>query len=594
MTMFAAAQYAALAVFIASCWGFGRAVLVRFGAPARSDVWLEVAMAVTTGIGIFICVFQAFGIVGWFTPAVVWGMVAFGVALAMTQLPAWLRQVRMREVPPALSWLEKMGMIAIALLAVMTLAAPLAPPAVFDELMYHLPYAREVAQSGRLGIYEWLRYPWFPYNYNLLYAGALMVGNGNDVFPHLLNALAGWTSVLIVYRLGVMHINRVVACVGAAIWLGMGDYTGALIDTSVALMVLAACAALWWWRESPPPQGARWLGLAAFFLGIAVGSKYQALTVLPLLGVFVLWHERRPHVLAAALICFLIPCIYWYARNAIMTGDPFNPIGARVFGFTNWNAEDYRQQLQDVRDHASLPTPLIWAVLAVPFSAHWKRSAALRAATVFCIYSLFVWTLTSRYPRYLVPAFPMLALTAAVGWQTVFGGIAAKLRRTMPERDRSGALDRAGRWLAILLLAAGVGLVFHKTREKVSMIAVTPEQREAFLRKNVPGYAVMNYLREHATGRVYQIALSEATYYGPSPVWGDALGPWRYSDFILFPPADYARKLAEKGFEAIAVSLPTATYLEAQPGFREQFALIYEKDNAKAYRIRQYRNDRAP
>lgn len=590
--MFAAAHYAALAVFVASCWGFGRAVLTRFGAPVRSDVWLDAAMAVTTGIGILICIFQAFAIAGLFTRGVVVAMVALGIVAAIPLLPAWLRQVRLREVPPKLSWLEKLGMVVLALVAVTTLAAPLAPPAAFDELMYHLPYAREVAHSGALGIYEWLRYPWFPYNYNLLYAGALMVGD--DVFPHFLNALAGWTSVLIVYRLGVLHINRVVACVGAAIWLGMGDYSGALIDTSVALFVLAACTALWWWRESPPPDGARWLALAAFFLGVAAGSKYQALTVLPLLGVFVLWHERRPRVLAVALLCFLIPCVYWYARNAVMTGDPFNPIGARVFGFTNWNAEDYRLQLQDVRDHASLPSVLIWALLAVPFSTHWKRSAALRAAAVFCIYSLFVWSLTSRYPRYLTAAFPLLALTAAVGWQTVFGGIAAKLRRTMPESDRSGALDRAGRWFAIVLMAAAVGVVFHKTREKVSMVAVTPEQREAFLRKHVPGYAVMNYLREHAKGQVYQIALSEATYYGPSPVWGDAIGPWRYSDFIIFPPADYARKLAAKGFEAIAVSLPTATYLEAQPGFQDHFALMYEKDNAKAYRIRQYKNDRTP
>ena len=81
--------------------------------------------------------------------------------------------------------------------------APLAPPAAFDELMYHLPYAREVAHSGSLGIHEWLRYPWFPYNYNLLYAAALLVGD--DVLPHFLNALAGWLSVWMVYRLGVQH-----------------------------------------------------------------------------------------------------------------------------------------------------------------------------------------------------------------------------------------------------------------------------------------------------------------------------------------------------------------------------------------------------
>jgi hypothetical protein len=581
--MFAAAHYAALAVFAAACWGYGRAVFTRLAAAVHRDVWLETAMAATTGIGIFICIFQAFAIGGWLTRGVVIATVAAGVVAAAAQLPAWLRQVRAREVTPALSWLEKLGMVVLALVALPTLAAPLAPPAAFDELMYHLPYAREVAHSGALGIHEWLRYPWFPYDYNLLYAGALRVGD--DVLPHMLSALAGWLSVWIVYRLGLIHVNRVVACVAAAIWLGMGDYNSALIDVSVALFVLAGCAALWWWREAPPRRGVRWLALAAFFLGVAAGSKYQALTVLPLLGIFVLWFERRPRVLAIALVCFLVPCIYWYARNAIMTGDPFNPIGARVFGFTNWNAEDYRLQLQDVRDHANLPNPIFWGVLAVPFSSYWRRSAALRAALVFCGYSLIIWSFTSRYPRYLMLAYPMFALTAAAGWQSLFGRIAARLRRAMPVRDRSGALDRAGRWLAVVLLAGAVGVVFHLARQKVSTIATTQAEREAFLRANVPGYAVMNYLREHAKGRVYQIALIEATYYGPDPVWGDAIGPWRYSDFIVLPPAEFARKLAGLGFEAIAVSGATAPLLEAQPGFHDHFALMYEMDKAKAYRI---------
>ncbi len=434
--MFAAAHYAALAVFGAACWGFGRALLVRIGAPARRDVWLETAMAITTGIGIFVCFLNAFAIARQLHDRRRRGC---GRGRRHRGDPAAARLAApgaAREVSAQLSWLEKLGLVVLAVVAVPTLVAPLAPPAVFDELMYHLPYAREVAESGALGIHEWLRYPWFPYNYNLLYAGALLVGD--DVFPHFLSALAGWVSVLMIYRLGVMHVNRVVACVGAAIWLGMGDYTSALIDMSVALFVLAACAALWWWREAPPPRGARWLALAAFFLGVAAGSKYQALTVLPLLGLFVLWHERRPRVLALALLCFLVPCVYWYARNAIQTGDPFNPIGARVFGFTNWNAQDFKLQLQDVRDHSSLPNGFIWAVLAVPFSAYWKRSAALRAALVFCAYSLLVWSLTSRYPRYLTAAFPLLALTAAVGWQTIFSAIAARLRRAMPESDRSG------------------------------------------------------------------------------------------------------------------------------------------------------------
>jgi hypothetical protein len=589
--MFAAAHYAALMVFVAACWGMGRMLLVRLGVPMRRDVWLETAIAIATGIGIVICVFQAFAMGGKFSAAVVWAVVGVGVAAAVMQTPRWLREIRAREVPAALSWLEKLGMLAVAVLAVPTLLPPLGPPVAFDELMYHLPYAREVALTGSLGVYDWLRYPWFPYNYNLIYAAALMVGD--DVLPHFANALAGWLSVWIVYRLGVVHVNRVVACIAAAIWIGLGDYSSALIDTSVALFVLAACVALWWWRESPQ-SGARWLALAAFFLGIAAGSKYQALTVTPLVAVFVLLHERRPRVLAVALVCFLIPCIYWYARNAVMTGDPFNPIGARVFGFTNWNIDDYRMQFQDVQDHANLPNPLIWAVLAVPFSAYWKRSPALRAAAVFSIYSLFVWSLTSRYPRYLTASLPILALTAAVGWQTLFGAIALRMRRAMPAKDLVGGLDRAGRWLGVGLLIVLVTFSVHQTRRKAALYAVTPVERQAVLRKHVPGYMVMDYLRQHTTGRAYQIALIEATYYGPNPVWGDALGPWRYSDFIVLPPPEFARKLAGLGFEAIAVDSVNAKLLEARPGFLDHFALLYEKDGAKAYRNLQYKNDRKP
>jgi membrane protein implicated in regulation of membrane protease activity len=48
----------------------------------------------------------------------------------------------------------------------------------------------------------------------------------------------------------------------------------------------------------------RWLALAAFCLGVAAGSKYQALVFLPLVALFVVRHERRPKAWALALLCF--------------------------------------------------------------------------------------------------------------------------------------------------------------------------------------------------------------------------------------------------------------------------------------------------
>ncbi|CAN7175201.1 MULTISPECIES: ArnT family glycosyltransferase [unclassified Variovorax] len=590
--MFAAAHYAALAIFVAGCWGFGRVVQSRMGSPVRHDVWLETAVATALGVGVFICAFQLLGIAGAFDTAGVLLLAAIGFAVACVQFPAWRREVRAFDPGLPLSWVDKAGLVALALVALPTLLAPLAPPAAFDELMYHLPYAREVAQSGSLGIHEWLRYPWFPYNYNLLYAAALLIGD--DVLAHFLNALAGWLSVWMVYRLGVLHLNRVLGCAGAAIWLGMGDYSNALIDTGVALFVLAACTALWWWRESPPEQGPRWLALAAFFLGLAAGSKYQALTFLPLVAWFVIRRERRPGVWAVALLCFLVPCIYWYARNAVMTGDPFNPIGAKLFGFSNWNLADYKNQLDDVRIHAAFPSLLIWPVVLAPLSKAWRRSPAVHAAIIFCAYSVLVWALTSRYPRYLTASFPLIALIAVLGWQVLLGWIVAGLRWLLPVAGRVGWPARAGSLFVVVFLAALAAVSVRHTARALTKVSPTPETREAFLRANVPGYAVMNYLREHATGRVYQIALSEAIYYGPNPIWGDALGPWRYTDFLPLPPAEMARKLAALGFEAIVMPYTMVPQITTKPGFDDHFALMYEKDGAKAYRILQYKNDRAP
>lgn len=596
--MFAAAHYAALAVFVLACWGFGRALLARLSPPTRRDAWLEAAMAATLGVGLFICAFQVLAIFGAFKAGATVALIVAGVVAAALQLRPWwrdVRTVRALAVAPAAPWTraDKIAAIALGLVALPALVAPLAPPAAFDELMYHLPYARQVAQQGSLGIHEWLRYPWFPYNYNLLYAAALQVGD--DVLPHFLNALAGVLSAIMVLRLGIKNTNRLTALIGTAIWVGIGDYSNALIDMGVALFVLGACVALWWWRESQPVQGGtRWLGLAAFCLGVAAGSKYQALTFLPLVALFVVWHERRPKAWALALLCFLVPCVYWYARNAVMTGDPFNPIGARVFGFTEWIPADYVQQVADVRDHAARPNALIWAVFLAPFSVLWKRSAAVRAAGWFCFYSVAVWLVTSRYPRYLTASFPLLALMAAIGWQVLFGWVATGVRRAFgagaaqdgaPTTAPAGRLGLAGDWIVVLLVAALAAVSLKQTAVKVAMISPTPESREAFLRQHVPGYAAMDYLRQHANGRVYQIALNEAIYYGPNPIWGDTLGPWRYRDFLLLPPGDMAVKLAGLGFTAIVMPTSMVPTLATRPGFDQHFALLYEKDGGRAYRI---------
>jgi hypothetical protein len=85
------------------------------------------------------------------------------------------------------------------------------------------------------------------------------------------------------------------------------------------------------------------------------------------------------------------------------------------------------------------------------------------------------------------------------------------------------------------------------------LIAPTPEMREASLSRQLPGYPMLQYLRDHPQGRIYQIGLEGEIHYAPQPIWGDHFGPWRYGDYLrLDAPALRERLLAE-GFDALLV-----------------------------------------
>jgi len=95
----------------------------------------------------------------------------------------------------------------------------------------------------------------------------------------------------------------------------------------------------------------------------------------------------------------------------------------------------------------------------------------------------------------------------------------------------------------------------------------------------------MDYLRRNAKGRVYQIALNEAIYYGPNPIWGDTLGPWRYTDFGRLSGGDLARKLSGMGFVAIVLPDSVVPVFTARIDFDKYFAVEYQKDGSRVYRI---------
>jgi len=577
-------HYAYFSVFLCAFFGIGHYLLIQVLKLETNDTVLGTTLAIAVGQGMFIVLLQFLAVGG------VLNSNWLSVFLASSCLLA-IREINRSSLTPLMSlkrtWSgltrsEVLGLAFILVFAFPTLLEPLRPPWPGDELQYHLPHAQQWALSGKLTINEWLRYPWFPYNYNLLYASAYVVYG--DVFTHMFNALAGCLIAIMIYRLGRRHFNHVVACVATFIWFQMNrrEFGKTNVDMGTSLYALAASFTLFWWMKAPKDR--RWLAVSAFLIGVAVGTKYQALFFLPLFGLAVLWIDRRPSTVLIATISFLTPCIYWYARNAFMTGDPFDPIGGKVFGFTDWNLADYIAQFEDLKRVAAWPPIIIWPSAFALWHLKGPRNSIRFGAVVLCSYFFIVWMFTSHYPRYLMPVVPWMALLAAENWSNTYKFIGNRLTAALSESKLKILINLL--WVVIFIAAALSCVSFSQTYWEY--ISPSQDKRNILMRKEIKGYAVLEYANLHQLGRIYNVGLSDAVYYAPHPIWGDVFGPWRYPDIISDEPLKFFNELRKRNFDAVIVDQRMALALESSPFFSEYFSIAFESDGIKLYRVEKH------
>lgn len=573
-----AQHYALLLLLVAAAWGLGRAALRLILPPVLAGPFRH-PVSLSVGLGLLIVVLQLLAVAGWLRAGPLAGVALATLGLAAVELARcpWRASLAAgratwRAMPPATRLLAA----AALALAASTMLRPLAPPRDWDELMYHLPHAVQWAASGQLTVNDWLRYPWFPYNYNLLYAAALVAGN--DLLPHFLHALAGWITALLLLAWARGHFGWNRALLATVLWLWLTrDYAGnAYIDLGVTLFLFLAYLALErWWQE----REGGWLVLCAFALGVAVGAKYQALAVLPFaLGVAAI-RRPGPRLAAAAVLAFLIPCAYWYVRNFVLAGDPVAPLGGRIFGFTDWNLVDYEMQMADLRRVASAPPRLLWpAVLGIGWALV-RGSAALRLAAAFALWFLLSWAASSRYARYLLPAYPVLVVFAVLGWEHLLRAAARVLRRGwLPGIARGVGLSAL---LAVVAVAGGMDLA-----RSWRSIATSSQERDALLAEQLVGYRMWQYLRDHPQGRIYQVRLEDGIYYAPRPIWGDHFGPWRYGDYVRLDAAALRQRLLREGFDALLVHTGRAAGIVRKQDFARHFDLHHREGQVMLFAIR--------
>lgn len=573
LASFLAAHLLALAVLAATAWAAGSLPTRAFSLQG----WAE-RLAVPAALGLAILAHLGFllGSLGLLRPGV---LIAAIVVIHCAAFKTWrtalagLRGISGSKIA--------LGLLALAPLFVLALY----PPIAFDEIMYHLPFARAFAQSGGLPATPALRFPVFPALSELLAAETLLLAG--DVAPHLVALTAVLATAGLLVAWGRRAFSPKAGWIAAALYLGnpIVVYMAgtAYVEPLMALFVTGALFSAWSFRDS----GERgWLLLAAVFAGSAAGVKYLGLFFAA--AVFADLVLSRRKLYAPLLFAFLAFVVLapTHARIAAHTGSPIFPFLPGIFGSTAWDPI----ALKPMADVIS-PKTLVRFV-RLPWDVVFHRSAVGRQPPLSPFYLLGL-------PLLLIGAFRdarvRRLLAIPLVWAAVFLFLPSDSRYLVPILPPlSLALAGSIRIEKRSLLAAVCALAFLPgwlyAGYRIGLLGpppVTAAERELFLAGKLPLYPAVRRL-DQISNVAYAFHAESMKYFYDGALYGDWIGPSSFSRFLplVESPAILHRELRKLGASHLLVAKgPGGARPPGNSDWHRWFRRVYEDPAAEIFAL---------
>jgi hypothetical protein len=279
----------------------------------------------------------------------------------------------------------------------------LAPPEATDEIAYHLPEARSIADTHALPLMLGSDriYGNLPALAETLYAEALSIEGA--ALAHALHLTLLVAFVVLAAGVAQRLFGGAAAVVAA---IGLLLYQGLLYNATTAYVDAAATAfeagsvlllALWVVRRDPVDAAA-----AAVLIGLAASVKYTTLATAAFeaaVVAIVAVRERRAGLALRLAGLALAACVFWYGKNLVRLGNPVFPF---AFGHPGVSDATYTYFLDSVR---TFGPRTLRAFLEVPW-----QFATVGEVVAFLAFYLSPLSLVARVPR--VAAALLLAYAA--------------------------------------------------------------------------------------------------------------------------------------------------------------------------------------
>jgi hypothetical protein len=416
-------------------------------------------------------------------------------------------------------------------------------------MIHHLAIPKLWLAHG--GFYEipWANFSYFPMNIDLLYLIPLYFKN--DIVPKFIHFAFGLGTGLLVYNYIKNRLSKNWGLLGFLIFFTAPVIirlsTTAYVDLGMTFFTTASILAFVRWRDGTY-KDTKWLVLSAVCMGLAAGSKYNALIAWLFLNLMMVFYysrdtEKGLPALRYGLAFFAIALLVvspWFIKNYIQTGNPIYPLFDQFFRADSGWASNIFHRREIVFGESFLETILIpiriffqgkdgsaqffdgalnpILIIMLPFA--FLNRELNRDKMFFLLFSVFfffaAYFLTVVRIRYILPVIPFLAILSVVGIKNVVNWAGKK----------SGMIRHAGLFgiPAIVIILISFNFLYVKNYfnsiQPVKYI-LNQETRDEFLTRHVGSYPAVKYINENLLddARIFLMFLGRRGYYLNRPYY---------------------------------------------------------------------------
>ncbi len=322
--------------------------------------------------------------------------------------------------------------------------------------------------------------------------------------------------------------------------------TTAYVDLALTFFTTASLIAFVKWRDDGY-KDAKWLIISGACMGLAAGSKYNALIACVFLNLMITFHYSRDTrkelpALKYGLIFFVVTLIIaspWYIKNYLLTSNPLYPMFDKIFNPAH-HAGGQSGGIGLFQKREMMYGETLWEILLIPIRMFFQgkdnsdqyfygalnpilivmlpfaffNKEISRDRILFFSFSLFFLIiplfLIAPSVRYILPVIPFLAILTVAGIKGV-------VDRFNNSRGLTRNIGLIGTFLVTIILI-GCNILYLKEYFNIVRpvgYILNQETKDEFLSRHLGSYPAIRYVNENleADAGISLIFLAGRGYY---------------------------------------------------------------------------------